>query len=126
MGLFRYILGGEGRRNLRRLDRLADEVLSKESKYAAMTDAELRASTDNFKERLKNGETLDDILTEAFAAVREAAFRTLGMKHYKVQRQNARCNTSRLPQRTYGARGAHSNRERLSCRKRRRVDGQSL
>ena len=85
MGLFRYILGGEGRRNLRRLDRLADEVLSKESKYAAMTDAELRASTDKFKERLKNGETLDDILTEAFAAVREAAFRTLGMKHYKVQ-----------------------------------------
>ena len=85
MGLFRYILGGEGRRNLRRLDRLADEVLSKESKYAAMTDAELRAGTDKFKERLKNGETLDDILTEAFAAVREAAFRTLGMKHYKVQ-----------------------------------------
>lgn len=85
MGLFRYILGGEGRRNLRRLDRLADEVLSKESKYAAMTDAELRACTDKFKERLKNGETLDDILTEAFAAVREAAFRTLGMKHYKVQ-----------------------------------------
>ena len=85
MGLFRYILGGEGRRNLRRLDRIANNVLAKESKYAALSDAELRAQTDLFKERLGKGETLDDILPDAFAAVREAAERVLGMKHYKVQ-----------------------------------------
>ena len=85
MGLFRYILGGESRRNLRKLDRLSDEVLKKEPIYSAMTDEELRAQTEVFKERLNKGETLDDILTDAFAAVREAAFRVLGMKHYKVQ-----------------------------------------
>ncbi len=85
MGLFRYILGGESRRNLRKLDRLSDEVLAKEPIYSAMTDEELRKQTEVFKDRLKNGETLDDILVDAFAAVREAAFRVLGMKHYKVQ-----------------------------------------
>ena len=85
MGLFRYILGGESRKNLRKLDRLSEEVLKKEPIYSAMTDEELRKQTDVLKERLKNGETLDDILTDAFAAVREAAFRVLGMKHYKVQ-----------------------------------------
>ena len=85
MGLFRYILGGESRKNLRKLDRLANEVLSKEPVYSAMTDDELRGQTDILKNRLAKGETLDDILTDAFAAVREAAFRVLGMKHYKVQ-----------------------------------------
>ncbi len=85
MGLFRYILGGESRRNLRKLDRLSNEVLSKEPIYSAMTDEELRGQTEVFKNRLANGETLDDILTDAFAAVREAAYRVLGMKHYKVQ-----------------------------------------
>ena len=85
MGLFRYILGGESRKNLRKLDRLSEEVLKKEPIYSAMTDEELRKQTDVLKDRLKNGETLDDILTDAFAAVREAAFRVLGMKHYKVQ-----------------------------------------
>ena len=85
MGLFRYILGGESRRNLRKLDRLSNEVLSKEPIYSAMTDEELRGQTDVLKNRLAKGETLDDILTDAFAAVREAAYRVLGMKHYKVQ-----------------------------------------
>ena len=85
MGLFRYILGGESRKNLRKLDRLSEEVLKKEPIYSAMTDEELRKQTGVLKDRLKNGETLDDILTDAFAAVREAAFRVLGMKHYKVQ-----------------------------------------
>ena len=85
MGLFRYILGGESRRNLRKLDRLSNEVLSKEPIYSAMTDEELRGQTEVLKNRLAKGETLDDILTDAFAAVREAAYRVLGMKHYKVQ-----------------------------------------
>ncbi len=85
MGLFRYILGGESRKNLRKLDRTSDLVLKQEPIYAAMTDDELRSQTQVLKDRLAKGETLDDILVDAFAAVREAAFRVLGMKHYKVQ-----------------------------------------
>lgn len=85
MGLFRYILGGEARRNLRKLDKMADEVLALEGKYSSMSDSELREQTDVLKGRLNNGETTDDILYDAFAVVREAAARVLGMKHYKVQ-----------------------------------------
>ena len=85
MGLFRYILGGESRKNLKRLDKMADEVLALEKNYSSLSDEELIANTAKFKERLANGETLDDILYEAFAVVREAAYRVLKMKHYKVQ-----------------------------------------
>ncbi len=85
MGLFRYILGGEGRRNLKKLDRMADKVLELESKYASYTDEELREQTDFFRTRLKSGDTLDDILYDAFAVAREAAKRVLNMRHYKVQ-----------------------------------------
>ena len=85
MGLFRYILGGESRRALKKLDKMADKVLSLEENYKNLTDLELCEQTQKFKERLKNGETLDDILYEAFAVVREAAGRVLGMRHYKVQ-----------------------------------------
>lgn len=85
MGLFRYILGGEARRSLRKLDKMADAVIALDDKYKAMTDAELREQTDVLKNRLKNGETTDDILYDAFAVTREAAMRVLGMKHYKVQ-----------------------------------------
>ncbi len=85
MGLFRYILGGESRRNLKKLDRTADAVMALETKYIILTDEELRDQTNVLKERLKNGETTDDILCDAFAVVREAAMRVLGMKHYKVQ-----------------------------------------
>ncbi len=85
MGLFRYILGGESRRNLRKLDRLADTVISLESKYLNFTDQELREQTNFFRTRLKSGDTLDDILCDAFAVVREASKRVLNMRHYKVQ-----------------------------------------
>ncbi len=85
MGLFRYILGGEGRRNLKKLDKLADKVIELEPKYAKFSDEELKEQTDFLRGRLKAGETLDDILCDAFAVVREAAFRVLNMKHYKVQ-----------------------------------------
>ncbi len=85
MGLFRYILGGEGRRNLKKLDKLADRVIALESKYSKFSDEELKEQTDFLRGRLKAGETLDDILCDAFAVVREAAFRVLNMKHYKVQ-----------------------------------------
>ena len=80
MGLFRYILNGEGRRALKNLDKMADEVIALESKYKDLSDAELQSQTNVLKERLKNGETLDDILYDAFAVIREASFRVLGMK----------------------------------------------
>ncbi len=85
MGLFRYLLGGEARRNLRKVDAIADKVLSLEPNYLNLTDEELKAKTEEFKKRLKKGETLDDILPEAFAVVREASARVLNMRHYKVQ-----------------------------------------
>ncbi len=85
MGLFRYILGGESRKNLRRLDKLAEMVLSLDEKYSKFSDEELKEQTDFLRGRLKAGETLDDILCDAFAVVREASYRVLKMKHYKVQ-----------------------------------------
>ncbi|MBE7086969.1 MAG: preprotein translocase subunit SecA [Clostridiales bacterium] len=85
MGLFRYILGGEARRSLRKLDKMADKVIALESKYESLSDEELRNQTFLLKDRLKNGETLDQILFDAFAVAREAAYRVLKMKHYKVQ-----------------------------------------
>ncbi len=85
MGLFRYILGGEARRNLRRLDATADKIIALQPKYEKLSDEELRAQTDVLKKRLASGETLDDVLCDAFAVVREAAFRVLNMRHYKVQ-----------------------------------------
>ncbi len=85
MGLFRYILGGEGRRNLKKLDAMADNVLALQGKYEGLSDEELKNQTAVLKDRLKHGETLDDILCDAFAVVREAAFRVLNMRHYKVQ-----------------------------------------
>ncbi|MDO4607313.1 MAG: preprotein translocase subunit SecA [Bowdeniella nasicola] len=77
---------GEGR-VLRNLARTAEEVNRMEPTIEAMTDEELRAETDEFRRRLKEGETLDDILVEAFAVVREAARRTLGQRPYDVQIQ---------------------------------------
>ncbi len=85
MGLFRYILGGESRRNLKKLDKLADKVIALQPKYEKFTDEELREQTNFFRTRLKSGDTLDDILCDAFAVAREAAWRVLNMRHYKVQ-----------------------------------------
>ncbi|HEY7146672.1 MAG TPA: preprotein translocase subunit SecA [Streptosporangiaceae bacterium] len=75
---------GEGK-ILRKLKRIASQVNSIEEDYAALSDAELRALTDEFKQRHADGESLDDLLPEAFAAVREAAKRTLGQRHFDVQ-----------------------------------------
>lgn len=75
---------GEGK-ILRKLHRIADQVNSIEEDFENLSDAELRALTDEYKERYENGETLDDLLPEAFATVREAARRVLGQRHYDVQ-----------------------------------------
>ena len=85
MGLIRFILGGESRKNLKNLSKMADKVLALEPNYVNLTDQELKDKTAEFKERLAKGETLDDILYEAFAVCREASGRVLNMKHYKVQ-----------------------------------------
>src|SRR5262252_9343374 len=80
----KVLRAGEGK-ILRRLHGIAEQVNSIEEDYEALTDAELRALTSEFKQRLADGETLDDVLPEAFAAVREAAKRTLGQRHFDVQ-----------------------------------------
>ncbi|MBO5285471.1 MAG: preprotein translocase subunit SecA [Clostridia bacterium] len=91
MGLISYILGSENRRNLRRLDAMADKVLALQPKYESLSDEELSHKTVEFKEMLKNGSTLDDILYDAFAVCREAAYRVLKMRHYKVQIMGGIC-----------------------------------
>jgi preprotein translocase subunit SecA len=80
----KVLRAGEGK-ILRKLQRIVGQVNSIEEDYEALTDAELRALTDEFKERHAEGESLDDLLPEAFAAVREAAKRTLGQRHFDVQ-----------------------------------------
>ena len=72
-------------KELKRFEKLADQVLELDETISKLSDMELRAKTDEFKSRLKEGETLDDILVEAFAVVREAAYRVLNEKPYKVQ-----------------------------------------
>ncbi len=85
MGLFSYLLGSDGRKALKKLNKTASLVEAAEPKYAQMSDAELKDQTQVLKERLQKGETLDDILVDAFAALREASWRVLGMKHFHVQ-----------------------------------------
>lgn len=80
----RIMRAGEGRM-LRRLERVAQQVGSLEEDFKELTDEELQALTPEFKERHAEGESLDDLLPEAFAAMREAARRTLGMRHFDVQ-----------------------------------------
>ena len=85
MGLIKYLMSGDGRRSLKKLNKMADKVEALEPVYQAMDDETLKNQTSVLKERLKNGETLDDILYDAFAALREAAKRVLGMRHFRVQ-----------------------------------------
>lgn len=79
------VIGTYSDRELKKIYPIVDKVTALEETMAAKTDAELRAMTDEFKDRLKKGETTDDILPEAFAVCREASWRVLGMKHFPVQ-----------------------------------------
>ena len=83
-GLSKVLRMGEGRK-IKRLQKIAEEVLALEPEMADLTDEELKAKTDEFKERIADGETVDDLLYEAFAVAREASYRVLGQKHYLVQ-----------------------------------------
>ena len=85
MGLFKKIFKSHSQNELKRIEPIVKQIGELEPSIQAMSDGELRGKTTEFKERLNENETLDDILPEAFAVVREAAIRTLGMRHYDVQ-----------------------------------------
>ena len=85
LGIAKKIFGTENDRKLKKLRPLVEKINGLEPKFEAMTDDALRAQTDLYRERVFNGESLDDLLPEAFATVREAAKRTLGQRHYDVQ-----------------------------------------
>ena len=85
MGLFNKLFGTRSEREIKKIRPMVDKILAMEDEYAALSEEALRGKTAEFKNRLEKGETLDDILPEAFAAIREAAWRVLGMKPYPVQ-----------------------------------------
>lgn len=85
MGFLEKLFGSYSEREVKKLQKIADKIEALDESMQNLSDDELKAKTDEFKKRLQNGETLDDILPEAFAVCREAAWRVLGMKHYRVQ-----------------------------------------
>ena len=85
MGIFEKIFGTHSENELKHIYPIVDHIEALEPEMQKLSDAELKAKTREFRERLGKGETLDDILPEAFAVVREASVRTLGMRHYRVQ-----------------------------------------
>ncbi len=85
MGFFEKIFGTHSERELKRIYPIVDKIEALETEYEKLSDEDLKHKTVEFKERLEKGETLDDLLVEAFATVREAAKRTVGMCHYRVQ-----------------------------------------
>lgn len=145
MGLFHKLFGSYSDKEIRRLMPAVESIESLSDAYAGMTDDELRAKTREFKERLSNGETLDELLPEAFATVREAADRVLSMRHYPVQllggivlhqgriaemkTGEGKTLVATLPAYLNAPRRtgrAHCYRQRLSGQKRQRVDGEGL
>ena len=85
MGLLEKMFGTHSEREVKRVVSIVDEIEALEPEFVKLSDEELKAKTIEFKNRLKNGETLDDILVEAYAAVREAAKRAIGQRHFRVQ-----------------------------------------
>ena len=84
MGLLTKLFGTRSEREVKALTATVDKIEAMEEEYKALSDQQLRAKTEEFRSRLANGETLDDILPEAFATCREAAARVLGMRPYRV------------------------------------------
>ena len=85
MGFLQKLFGTHSQHELKRIYPIVDAIEALDEDMQKLTDAELKDKTREFRERLANGETLDDLLPEAYAVVREAAWRVLGMKHYRVQ-----------------------------------------
>ena len=145
MGLFTKMFGTRSEREVKKLSATVDKVMALEEPYKKLSDDELRAKTKEFKTRLAGGETLDDLLPEAFAAIREAASRVLGMRPYRVQVVGGIVlHQGRIAEMKTGEgktlvailpaylnaldrRGrSHRHRQRLPCQARLRVDGQGL
>jgi preprotein translocase subunit SecA len=93
--LAKSVFGSSNDRYVKSLGKIVDRIASFEPAISAMSDEELTAQTAKFRERLAQGETLDDLLPEAFATVREAAKRTLGQRHYDVQARSPKCALAR-------------------------------
>ncbi len=91
MGLIKFILSMDSRNSLKKIKAQAEKIMALSPKYEAMTDEELKKQTLVLKDRLAKGETLEDILNDAFAVVREASFRVLNMRHYLVQLMGGIC-----------------------------------
>ena len=85
MGLFEKLFGTRSQRELKKIQPIVDKILALENEYRNLSEEELKGKTALFKQRLDDGETLDDILPEAFATVREAADRVIGLRPYPVQ-----------------------------------------
>ena len=85
MGFMEKVFGTHSQRELKKIEPIVEKVMSLEDSYAKLTDEQLRGKTEEFKKRYQNGESLDDLLPEAFATVREAAWRVIGLKPYRVQ-----------------------------------------
>ncbi|MCQ2547237.1 MAG: preprotein translocase subunit SecA [Clostridia bacterium] len=85
MGLMEKVFGDLNEKEVKKVEKIADKVMALDEQMQALSDDELRAKTEEFRGRLAEGETLDDILPEAFAVCREGAWRSLGMKHFRVQ-----------------------------------------
>ena len=85
MGFMEKIFGDLNTKEVKKVEKIADQVMALDSQMAALSDEELKGKTQEFKDRLAQGQTLDDIMVEAFAVCREAAWRSVGMKHFKVQ-----------------------------------------
>lgn len=145
MSFFEKLFGSFSDKELKRINPLKDKVLALEPEMAKLTDDELKAKTTEFKERLAKGETLDDLLPEAFAVCREADWRVLGMKPYPVQiiggivlhraciaemktgeGKTLVAHAARISERAHRQGRARRHRERLPGQTRQRVDGKAV
>ena len=91
MGFFSKIFPSENDRNVKKIKKIADKVLALDDEFSKKSDEDLKAMTNILRERFKKGESLDDLLPEAFATCREAASRVLKMKHFPVQVMGGVC-----------------------------------
>ena len=124
MGFLDKLLGSTSEAQVKKLMPMVKRINELEGSMEALTDKELRAKTDEFRARLNNGETEDDLLPEAFAVVREAAKRTIGQRHYDIQLLGGIVlHQGRIAVRP---RRAYSHRERLPGAARCPVDGQDI
>ena len=142
MSFLEKIFGNYSEKEIKKIKPIVAKIDALESTFEALSDDELRAKTDEFKERYKNGESLDDLLPEAFANVREAAKRVMGMRHFEVQliggivlhqgriaemkTGEGKTLVGTLPAYLNALTGEgvrYCNRQRLPCKPRLRLDG---